>query len=159
MSDTDGPAGMPPWLDADERDAWLGLAGVIIKLPAALDAQLQRDAGLRHFEYLVLARLSETSGRRLRMGELAGLANGSISRLSHVVTRLEQRGWVRREPCPGDGRSTYAILTDDGYAKVVASAPGHVRAVRAFVVDTLTPCQLGQLRDIGHAILGRLDAE
>jgi DNA-binding MarR family transcriptional regulator len=146
----------PPWLSDDERDAWIRLVGVFIKLPAALDAQLQRDAGISHFEYMVLSRLSEASDRTLRMSDLAVLANGSLSRLSHVVTRLERRGWVRRESCPGDGRYTNAVLTDDGMAKVEATAPGHVAAVRSLVIDALRPDQVEQLRDISQAIMGRV---
>jgi len=146
----------PRWLTSDERDAWIPLIGVLIKLPAALDAQLQRDAGLSHFEYMVLSRLSEASARTLRMSDLAILANGSLSRLSHVVTRLERRGWVRREACPGDGRYTNAVLTADGWAKVTATAPGHVAAVRQFVVDALSPEQIGQLRDIAESVMSRV---
>jgi DNA-binding MarR family transcriptional regulator len=146
----------PPWLTEDERAAWVRLVSVFIKLPAALDAQLQREAGISHFEYMVLSRLSEAPGRTLRMSDLAVLANGSLSRLSHVVTRLERRGWVRREPCPGDGRFTNAVLTDDGWAKVEATAPGHVAAVRELVIDALRPDQIEQLRDISLAIMGRV---
>jgi len=146
----------PPWLSDDERDAWIRLVGVFIKLPAALDAQLQRDAGISHFEYMVLSRLSEASGQTLRMSDLAVLANGSLSRLSHVVTRLERRGWVRREACPGDGRYTNAVLTDEGMATVEATAPGHVAAVRELVIDALRPEQVEQLRDISQAIMGRV---
>jgi DNA-binding MarR family transcriptional regulator len=146
----------PRWLTDDERDAWIPLIGVLIKLPAALDAQLQRDAGLSHFEYMVLSRLSEAPERTLRMSDLAILANGSLSRLSHVVTRLERRGWVRREACPGDGRYTNAVLTGEGWAKVTATAPGHVAAVRELVVDGLSPEQIGQLRDIAQRIMSRV---
>jgi DNA-binding MarR family transcriptional regulator len=147
------------WLTDPERAAWLALAELVIKLPAALDSQLQRDAGLSHFEYMVLAGLSEAPDRTLRMSDLAMFANGSLSRLSHVVKRLEQRGWVRRAACLTDGRYTNAQLTDEGYAKVVATAPGHVERVRALVVDALDPAQLGQLRDIGETILRRVDPE
>ncbi|HEX4256002.1 MAG TPA: MarR family transcriptional regulator [Streptosporangiaceae bacterium] len=146
----------PDWLTEDERAAWVRLVSVFIKLPAALDAQLQHDAGISHFEYMVLSRLSEAPDRTLRMSDLAVLANGSLSRLSHVVTRLERRGWVRREPCPGDGRFTNAVLTDDGWAKVEATAPGHVAVVRELVIDALRPEQIGQLRDISLAIMGRV---
>jgi DNA-binding MarR family transcriptional regulator len=146
----------PNWLSEDERAAWIRLVSVFIKLPAALDAQLQRDAGISHFEYMVLSRLSEAPGHTLRMSDLAVLANGSLSRLSHVVTRLERRGWVRREPCPGDGRFTNAVLTEDGWAKVEATAPGHVTAVRELVIDALDPEQIEQLRDISLAIMGRV---
>jgi DNA-binding MarR family transcriptional regulator len=158
MAETGGAADAR-WLTDSELAAWLALAEMVIKLPAALDSQLQRDAGISHFEYMVLAGLSEAPGRSLRMSDLAMFANGSLSRLSHVVKRLEQRGWVRREACPSDGRYTNALLTDEGYAKVVATAPGHVDRVRALVVDALTPEQLGQLRTIGEAVLRRVDPE
>jgi DNA-binding MarR family transcriptional regulator len=148
----------PHWLTPDQLDGWLALAGVVVRLPAALDNQLQRDAHLSHFEYMVLAQLSEAPGRTLRMSQLAEMANGSLSRLSHVVKRLEQRGWVHREAFPDDGRYTNAVLTDAGWAKVVAAAPGHVDAVRDLVIDALTPAQLAQLRDIGRRILGRIAA-
>jgi DNA-binding MarR family transcriptional regulator len=150
-------AGDARWLTDTELLAWLALAELIIKLPAALDTQLQREAGLSHFEYMVLAGLSEAPGRSLRMSDLAMYANGSLSRLSHVVKRLEQKGWMRREACASDGRYTNAYLTDSGYEKVVASAPGHVQRVRELVVDALTPQQLAQLKEIGEAILRRAD--
>jgi DNA-binding MarR family transcriptional regulator len=86
---------------------------VRIKIPHALDTKMKRRAGFSHFEYLVLSVISETEDRVLPMSELAKPANSSLSRLSHVVSRLEKRGWVVRTPCPGDGRITIccAILT------------------------------------------------
>ena len=153
------PVGSPQWLDAGERQAWLRLAGLMIKLPAALDAQLQRDAGVSHFEYLVMSGLSEAPSRKLRMSELAVLANGSLSRLSHVVKRLERQGWVRRVPCEFDRRATNAILTEAGYAKVVATAPGHVAAVRGLVIDPLTPAELAQLGTLANTLLTSLDPD
>jgi DNA-binding MarR family transcriptional regulator len=152
----DGDSGEPRWLDADERAAWLALAGVVSLLPAALDAQLQRDADLSHFEYMVLAMLSERPSRTARMSELAALANGSLSRLSHVARRLEDQGLLVREACAEDRRATNAVLTPAGYAKVVATAPGHVTAVRELVFDALDPEQREQLRRIGDRILGRV---
>lgn len=149
----------PRWLDPDEQDAWRALAGTLIKLPAALDAQLQRDAGLSTFDYLVLSGLSEAPGRTLRMSDLAVLANGSLSRLSHAVSRLQRRGWVRREVCPDDGRCTNAVLTDAGWDKLVAAAPGHVEAVRRLVLDVLTAGQVRAVRDIGRRILRGIDPD
>jgi DNA-binding MarR family transcriptional regulator len=147
----------PRWLDADERAAWLSLAGLVTLLPGALDAQLQRDAGLSHFEYMVLAMLSEQPSRTMRMSELAALSNGSLSRLSHVARRLEGKGFLVREACRDDGRATNAVLTDAGYAKVVATAPGHVATVRRLVFDALSPVQRAQLRTIGDRILGQVN--
>jgi DNA-binding MarR family transcriptional regulator len=143
----------PRWLDAEERQAWLALASLLIRLPSALDAQLERDAGTNHFEYMVLAGLSEAPGRTLRMSVLAMLAQGSLPRLSQVVSRLEKRG----SPDPSDGRYTLATLTDEGWAKVAATAPGHVEAVRRLVFDPLTKAQSRQLRDIGRRIMRAID--
>jgi DNA-binding MarR family transcriptional regulator len=147
----------PRWLSPEELEAWLPLGGLLLKLPAALDTQMQRDSGLSHFEYLVLASLSEAPGRTRRMSALAALANGSLSRLSHVVKRLEGKGWITRGACPEDGRYTNATLTEAGWAKVVASAPGHVEAVRGLILDALTDGELEQLGDIARRILTRLD--
>ncbi len=97
--------------------------------------------------------LSEAADRTRRMSELAALADGSLSRLSQVVSRLEARGWVRRWPDPTDGRYTLATLTDDGWDKVVEAAPKHVNEVRRAVFDPLTRAQVRQLTTIGQRIL------
>ena len=143
----------PRWLDAEEGQAWRALASTLVRLPAALDAQLRRDAGISHFEYQVLALLSEAPSRTLRMSALATQAEGSLPRLSQVVARLEQRGWVRRTPDPADGRYTLAILTDQGWTKVSEAAPGHVHEVRRLVLDPLTRAQSRQLREISQRIM------
>ena len=147
----------PRWLNAGELQAWLPVGGLLLKLPAALDAQMQRDSGLSHFEYLVLANLSEAPERTRRMSALAALANGSLSRLSHVVKRLEARGWIERKACPSDGRYTNAVLTAAGWEKVLASAPGHVEAVRTLVLDVLSEAELAQFGAMAKRILDRLD--
>jgi DNA-binding MarR family transcriptional regulator len=147
----------PRWLSPDELRAWLPVGGLLLKLPAALDAQMQRDSGLSHFEYLVLANLSEAPDRTRRMSSLAALANGSLSRLSHVVKRLEARGWVERKACPSDGRYTNAVLTAAGWEKVLASAPGHVEAVRTLILDALSTAELDQLGAVARRILDRLE--
>lgn len=147
----------PRWLDSEERATWLSLVSLLIKLPAALDAQLQRDSGFSHFEYNVLAGLSEAPDRALRMSVLAAHADGSLPRLSQVIARLERRGLVRRIPDPDDGRYTLAVLTDAGWDAVVAAAPGHVEAVRNLVLDPLTKSKTRQLRDICLRILSAVD--
>lgn len=146
------------WLTAGEQDAWIGVMGLVLRLPGLLDHQLQRDAGMGMFDYVVLSSLSMSDGRMLRMSVLADLVHGSLSRLSNVVKRLEQQQLVRREPDPEDGRFTVAILTDAGWDKVVASAPGHVDAVRHLVLDPLTAVQVRQLAEIGRRINAQLVA-
>jgi DNA-binding MarR family transcriptional regulator len=143
----------PRWLTDDQQHAWRRFVEVLVKVPAALEAQLQRDAGLTHMGYMVLFTLSERADRRLAMSKLAKLASASLSRLSHVVARLESQGWVRRERDPEDGRVQIAVLTDDGFAKVVDSAPGHAEAVQQLVFDRLTPTQVRQLTKVAEALL------
>ena len=147
------------WLDPQERDAWLRLVGVVELLPGVLDSQLRRDSGLSHFDYFTLAMLSEAPERTLRMTALAHRTNATLPRLSHVVSRLEGRGLVERFPCPQDRRATNARLTAAGWDVVVAAAPGHVDAVREFVLDPLTRTQLRELTEIGDALLARLDPD
>src|SRR3954465_12147522 len=149
----------PQSLDDEEMGAWLALNGVILLLPGALDSQMQRDNGITMFEYLVMAMLSEAPGRPLQLNPPAGVVNGSLSRLSHVVTRLETRDWVRRVPAPDNGRITMATLTDAGYAKVVAAAPSHVERVREVVFNVLDREQVHQLEAIAERLLGRLNAD
>jgi DNA-binding MarR family transcriptional regulator/GNAT superfamily N-acetyltransferase len=148
-----------PWLTRPQLRAWLKLVAVIELLPSTLDSQLQRDADLTHFDYMVVAMLSETEGRTLRMSALAARTNASLPRLSHVVSRLEKRGYVSRCPAPEDRRATDVRLTDLGWDAIVAAAPGHVRTARQYVVDALSDEQVGQLDDIMRALLERLDPD
>jgi DNA-binding MarR family transcriptional regulator len=147
------------WLTEDERAAWLRLISVVELLPGVLDAQLRTEANLTHYEYFVLAMLSEAPERTLRMTSLARHTNATLPRLSHVVRRLEDRGLVERFPCPEDGRATNARLTGAGWNAVVSAAPGHVDTVRRYVLDPLTPLQLEQLSRIGDALLEGLDPD
>src|SRR3954447_9790899 len=145
------------WLTAAEEQAWRNVASVLLRLPWALECQLQRDAGLSFIEYHALAALSESPNHTRRMSELAALTHASLSRLSHMIKRLETRGFVRREPDPTDGRYTNAVLTPDGHDHLVASAPTHVATVRQLIVDAFTKTELRQLDDAAQRILRRLD--
>ena len=146
----------PKWLTRQETEAWLGIATIALQLPGVLDAQLQRDARIGFFEYSVLSWLSMAEDRTIRMSELAQLSRGSLSRLSNVVKRLEQREFVRRASDPTNGRYTNAVLTDAGWECVVRAAPGHVKAVRHFIFDPLSAEQVGALRDMVGLIADRI---
>jgi len=146
-------------LGKDELAAWVRLAAVLELLPGVLDSQLRRDAELMHFEYFVLAVLSEAPKRTLRMTALAAQTNATLPRLSHVIRRLEDRGLVERFPCPENARATNARLTAAGWKKIREAATGHVANVRQHVIDALTPEQVHQLAAITDAILGRLDPD
>lgn len=148
----------PQGLDAEQLAVWAGLATLLERLPTALDAQLQRDSDMTHFEHGVLFALDHTADRTLRLSVLAGYASCTLSRLSRAVTRLEARGWVRRVVDPGDGRFTLAVLTDAGHEQVEQSTPAHQALVRRVVFDALSPAQVQQLgvvsRRIAEAVSG-----
>lgn len=148
----------PRWLTGDQLAAWRGFMKLLQRLPAALESQLQQDSKLSFIEYHVLAHLSDQPERRMRMSELAVMANTELSRLSHMVGRLEKRGFVRREPDPHNGRYTQAILTEAGYAYLAAAAPGHVARVLDLFVDVLAPDELRTLHRISDKVLARIDS-
>jgi DNA-binding MarR family transcriptional regulator len=145
------------WLGDEQQRTWRAWLAVSELLPRVLDAQMQRDAGISHAAYVVLAMLSESPTRSRRMSDLASRANQSQSRLSHTVARLEERGWVRRERAAEDGRGNLAVLTDAGWEVVVAAAPGHVAAVREAVFASLTEEQVRVFGEALEAIGQRLD--
>ena len=145
------------WLAGDQLAAWRRFMRLIQALPAVLESQLQQDSKLSFIEYHVLAHLSEQPERRLRMSELADLAGSELSRLSHLVTRLEKRGFVHREPDPLNGRYTQAVLTDAGYAHLADTAPGHVERVLDVFIDVLDPDELRALHRISDKVLAHLD--
>jgi DNA-binding MarR family transcriptional regulator len=140
------------WLTDAEQRAWRAFVGASQLLMDQLDRELQRDAGMSHAYYGILAALSEQPSRAVRMTDLARLLRYSKTRLSEAIARLEARGWVARKPCPTDRRSTFAVLTDGGFAALATAAPGHVAGVRRHVFDRLTDQQVAQLREMCEAI-------
>ncbi|GAA3076158.1 MarR family winged helix-turn-helix transcriptional regulator [Streptosporangium carneum] len=149
---------MTRWLDDDEQRAWRAFMGASQLVQEELDRQLQRDSGMPHAYYAILVKLSEAPERMLRMSELAAELSSSQSRLSHAVARLEERGWVRREPCAADKRVSWAVLTERGLTVLAAAAPGHVEAVRQSLFDLLDPEQVRRLTEICTAVLDRAKA-
>lgn len=147
----------PRWLDDDEQRTWRDLLAVTQLLQVSLDRQMRAEAGMPQAYYTVLAMLSEAPGRRLRMSELAAITTSSPSRMSHAVTRLEEKGWVRRSRAADDGRGAVAALTDEGWDVLHRTAPGHVEHVRRALFDPLSPEQRTQLGSICQAVLGALE--
>lgn len=137
------------WLDHDQQELWQALLTVVVALPAALDRQLQRDAGISNFEYGVLAQLSMADNDTMRLSDLARVCDSTQPRLSKAMDRFEARDWVARRPDPGDGRYTLATLTDTGRRKLAESAPEHVAHVKRLVFDPLTAAQR---RNLGVAL-------
>jgi DNA-binding MarR family transcriptional regulator len=137
----------PAWLDEEEMPAWLAFLEVSHLLDRAIEQQLKRDAGLSHAQYEILSRLGSADGGAMRMSDLADVIIVSRSGLTYQITQLERAGLVRREKSPSDDRGVLAALTRAGRAALSCAAPGHVRVVREFLIDALTPAQRAGLRD------------
>ena len=149
---------MTRWLTEHELASWFPLAGVMLRLGPALDSQLQRDSDLTHFDYLCLAMLSEEDDWTTSMSSLAARTNASLSRLSHVISKLEKRGWVSRCRSDVSRRVTMARMTEEGYAVLVAAAPGHVETVRSLIYDGLTEDDVANLHKLMSHILERIES-
>ena len=146
-----------PWLDRDQLAAWLTLSAVLEALPASIDRQLKDDAGINLFEYTVLAMLSEQDDHTSSMRELADLAFGSLSRLSHAATRLEKRGWVTRSIGTGGRRHNVVSLTTEGLRAIESAAPAHAAHVRELLVDPLTADELAAFAAVGEKLVAAAD--
>ncbi|MEU6562142.1 MarR family winged helix-turn-helix transcriptional regulator [Nocardia nova] len=147
---------MTEWLDPTEQRAWRALVALTTRLPAAMDTQLQREAGMTHFEYFLMTLLSEQPGHRLQLSELATAANASLSRLSHVITKMERLGWARREAVRGR-RGASAVLTDAGYRRWDEATPAYLEAVRGLVFDGIDDHQVDQLLTLCRTLVDQLD--
>jgi DNA-binding MarR family transcriptional regulator len=145
------------WLDQHEQRAWRAYMRMRTLLNAQLVRELWRDSGLSEADYDVLSALSEINGRRLRLQELASHMAWSKSRLSHHITRMEQRGLVHRQSCGDDGRGAVVALTDAGVRAIEAAAPGHVAGVRRHFIDRLSPGQLDALTGIAETVVAHLN--
>ena len=146
----------PRWLDDTEARAWRGYMRMRTLLHAQIVRDLAREAGLSGPDYDVLSNVSEAEGRRARLGDLAARMAWSRSRLSHHITRMEQRGLVTRQDCADDGRGAFVVLTDAGWRAIQAAAPGHVASVRRHFIDLLSREQLDALADISQTVVRRL---
>jgi DNA-binding MarR family transcriptional regulator len=146
----------PRWLTGAEYRAWIGYRRMRARLDLQLARDLARDSGLSEPDYDVLSTISETAGQRMRLGELAARMLWSKSRLSHHITRMQQRGLVTREGCAEDGRGLFVALTPAGLRAIEAAAPGHVASVREHFIDLLTSDQIDTLAAITQTVLSNL---
>jgi DNA-binding MarR family transcriptional regulator len=147
----------PRWLTAEEDRAWRGYRRMRSLLDLQITRDLARDSDLSDADYDVLSNLSEAPGRRARLNELADRMFWSKSRLSHHLTRMQQRGLVARDECVDDARGAVIVLTPAGLRTIRAAAPHHVESVRRSFIDLLSDEQIAVLGDIAERVVGRLE--
>ncbi len=145
------------WLEEREERAWRSLQFMQMRLEGELARQLAADSGLSYPDYLVLVALTDRPDGRMRLFELTGVLGWEKSRLSHQVSRMADRGLVKKEKCNSDRRGAYVIVTRQGGRVIEAAAPGHVAAVRRLFVDRLTAAQLDVIGAAAETVLAALD--
>ena len=147
----------PRWLDEREQRAWRGYNQMQRRLTKVLGQHLWRDSGLSAADYELLVPLSEAADDQLRARDLARMVGWEKSRLSHQLTRMEQRGLVERRECPTDARGAFITLTEAGRAAIEGAAPQHVEAVREHFMDLLTEAEIAVLTGITGRVLDHLE--
>ncbi len=143
---------MTRWLSEDEQASWRAWLDMSRLLPDRLSRDLNSEHGLSIADYEILVQLSENPDRRIRMSELADRTLSSRSRLTHQCDRLTKRGLMTREPCADDGRGSWAVLTQEGWEKIVTAAPDHVESVREHLVDLLTTSEFEELGRLSRKV-------
>jgi DNA-binding MarR family transcriptional regulator len=146
------------WLEQHEQAAWRAYLDMNAKLTARLNREMQDNAGISIADFSVLVQLSEHLDARMRVLELARALGWEKSRLSHQLTRMQQRGLIERSNCNEDRRGAWIVLTDQGRATVEAAAPRHVDSVRRYVFDALSPEHVESLGAISTTVVALIDA-
>lgn len=141
------------WLDESEERAWRALQFMHLRLDGELARQLAADSALSYADYLVLVALTDRPNGTMRVFELAETLGWEKSRVSHQVRRMTERGLVAKRKCDSDRRGAYVAVTRQGRRELQAAAPGHLKAVRGFFVDRLTPQQLAWIAEVAEEVL------
>jgi DNA-binding MarR family transcriptional regulator len=149
----------PRWLDEREQRAWRGYLAMQSRLHARLNRRLQDDSGLSLTDFDVLVALTDRTGVRMRVHELADTLQWERSRLSHQLSRMQRRGLVEREDCEDDARGAFVVLTTEGRRAIERAAPPHVEAVRDLVFDGLDDGQIDALAQIAETVVARIGAD
>lgn len=147
----------PRWLDEREQRAWRGFTQLNRRLTRVLGQRLARDSALSLADYELLVPLSEAPGGQLRARDLGRVVDWEKSRLSHHLTRMEQRGLVERRECPTDARGAFIAMTSAGRQAIEVAAPQHVADVRDTFIDLLSAAEIEALAAITERVLDRLE--
>jgi DNA-binding MarR family transcriptional regulator len=148
--------GEAQWLDEREQRAWRGLLTMQAGISEYTERQLRAHSGLSMADYQVLAHLSEAPEGRLRSFVLARWLRWEKGRLSQHLTRMQNRGLIRRERCATDQRGAVVVITDKGHALIEKAAPLHLADVRNVLIDHATPAQLDLLTELADQVKARL---
>jgi DNA-binding MarR family transcriptional regulator len=156
QSRTIPPVAKPRWLDVRQQQVWQAYLHLNQHLSATLEDQLMRDAGLSGTDYTLLEPLSEAPDGLVRARDLAVQVGWDRSRLSHHVSRMEQRGLITREECAEDGRGLMVRLTDAGRRAIEGAAPEHAENVQRHFFDLMSNEELDTLAAVFDRLLDNL---
>ena len=132
----------------DALTAWHALLQVSSRVVAELDRRLDLEHRMSVREFDVLINLDNAAGGGLRMTDLADAVMLSSGGLTRLVGRLEERGLLRREPDPSDGRGHVASLTGPGRARLAEARTTHNAVISELLGAKLTETELAMLERV-----------
>lgn len=124
---------------------WWGLLRAHQQSTRSLDTALLEQKGLSLSEYEVLIRLARVPDRAIRLSQLAEMVLMKPSGMSHLVNRLEKRGFLERRRPSDDARGYLAVLTDPGMDRLLEAIPVHLESLDQHLVGRLSEPQLKTL--------------
>ena len=127
------------FLDRDEWESWGALMMLNRTVVQALDAELRSRHGLAVTEFDVLITLFNAPNQRLGMSALADRVLLSPAGTTHLVTRLERDGKVRREVDPTDRRKWFTVLTAEGDRTLREARRTHNDVLRRTLFSATSP--------------------
>ncbi|MGC2398588.1 MAG: MarR family transcriptional regulator [Acidobacteriaceae bacterium] len=101
---------------------------------------IAQATGISGPEFGVLSRLVGIGKGEMRQQALARVMGWDKSRLSHQLTRMQERGLIARRPA--EGNAVLVVLTQLGREKLNAARPVHAESVRRNLLSRLTPEQI-----------------
>jgi DNA-binding MarR family transcriptional regulator len=151
-------SGTGRWLTAKQETAWRAYRRMNRLVYARVAADLAADSGLSEADYDVLSNLTESGSHAWRFKELAGRLQWSASRLSHQLSRMEERGLLRRDECDDDSRGAIVKLSEAGWRTIQRAAPAHVESVRRHFIQQLSGAQLVALHHVAQTVVRSLSS-
>jgi DNA-binding MarR family transcriptional regulator len=146
-----------PALEPEEWELWDTWMRAQRLLVRELDRGLQRDAGISKAEFSVLVTLWRTPGHEMRVGELSESLDWEKSRVSHQLTRMENRGFVERTQSGAGGRRARIGLTAEGRRVVQNAIRAHAGNIRRHFLDSLTREQAATIRAWSAQVVDRIE--
>jgi DNA-binding MarR family transcriptional regulator len=135
-------------LQGVELEAWINFLRAHAAVTRQFNAELLATHGLTISDFDVLASLARAPERALKRVDLAEAVLLTPSGITRLLKGLEDAGYVCNRSCEEDARVTYAVLTDEGYEKLIEARKTHLASVRALFSERYEKDELRSLASL-----------